>query len=401
MSVSQGSSISKIKQYSFIIEYVYLAYMCILVIKTFPSTIKLGLYVPLLIDIFLALAYSTVIYMYSGKEKIPTKIELLMRIIYLIVAGKLLIETNNASVHIIITLPTVIMALRYPIKYTIMTAFITTLVVITSQLITATLEVDYILILLSFIWVIGLLVNASMEVERQAQAERLKIESKEKLAVVGQMAAGIAHEVRNPLTTIKGFVQLLYKYNGVKDSDVTKSYLDMIDKEITRVNDLLKEFLQFAKPNKPQLVISDINKAILEISFLLEAHCSNKGINMNFDLTENLPLIECDYNQIKQVIINISFNAIDAMLFSGKKELMIRTSNDPKYICIDIKDTGSGMTDEQVKKIFDPFFTTKDTGSGLGLSVCYSIIENHHGKILVFSQPGQGTKITILLPKAD
>jgi len=394
-----GYSFNRIRQFSFVVEYVYLAFLCILIIKRYqPHGMDFGLYSPLIMDISIALLYSIVLY-YSGREKEPSTFELVMRFLYLFIAAKLMVETGNPSVQIIITMPTVIMALRYSIKYTLLTAFMTSFLILINLKIFEQFQLDYIFIYISFIWVIGLLVNTSMEVERQMQEERLKLQEREKLAAIGQMAAGIAHEVRNPLTTIKGFVQLLYKYNLMKDVTLQTSYLAMIDKEIDRMNDLLKDFLQFAKPNRPKLAMHNINYTVEDIAALLEAHCTSHCIKMEIDLNADMPNILCDYDQIKQVIMNITLNAIDAMQNSENKVFGLKTSFDQNNIYVSIEDTGSGMTEEQIRRIFDPFYTTKENGTGLGLSVCYSIIENHQGKIEVESKLNQGTEFKITIPR--
>lgn len=393
-------SFYKIRQYSFIVEYVYLAFICILIIRRFePTGHDFGLYLPLMADIYLALIYSVVLYIYRHNEKEPAPIESILRFIYLFVAAKLMIETSNPIVQIIIILPTVIVALRYPLRYTVLTAFMTTIVILFSvKKYNSNLEFDYLFIFLSFIWVLGLLVSSSMEVERQVQIERRKMMEKENLAALGQMAAGIAHEVRNPLTTIKGFVQLLDKQKSLGQSPVVKEYLTMIDTEIDRMNNLLKDFLQFAKPGKPKLMLNSIAKLITDMNSLLGAQCLSKGIRLFTDMPNDIPEVQCDKNQLKQVIVNIALNAIDAMLQSEEKILRIAATFDHKYVYIRISDTGSGMTPEQIVKIFVPFYTTKETGTGLGLSVCYSIIENHQGKIKVESEPGIGTSFIISLP---
>lgn len=388
----------KIRQFSFVVEYVYLACMSILIIRRFqPIDQQFGFYIPLIVDMLIALVYCIVIYVYSGKSREPNKIELVIRIMYLFVAGRLIAETHNPSVQIIIVLPTVIMALRYPLKYTVLTALVTSLVFIVSEKIYGIFEFDYLFIFVSFIWVIGLLVNTSMEAERKLQEDRRKLQEKENLAAIGQMAAGIAHEVRNPLTTIKGFVQLLEKHNGEKDQ-IVNSYLMMIDKEINRMNSLLKDFLQYAKPGKPELVIKNVNLIILDIFFLLEAHCHSKGVKMETDLASSLPEIQCDENQIKQVIMNIVLNGIDAMEKSEEKLLRIATFYDKKNVCIDIRDSGCGIASDQRAKVFVPFYTTKEQGTGLGLSICYAIIESHNGKIEIESNPDEGSTFTVSLP---
>lgn len=389
---------NKIRQFSFVVEYVYLAFMCILIIRRFhPADGDFQFYFPLIVDMLIAFAYSIVLYVYSGKGREPNKIELIMRIIYLLVAGKLIIETQSPSIQIIIVLPTVIMALRYHLKYTMLTALVTSMVVIVSERIHGKFEFDYLFIFISFIWVIGLLVNTSMEAERKLQEDRQKLQEKENLAAIGQMAAGIAHEVRNPLTTIKGFVHLLEKHNGMKDPTVN-SYLEMIDKETNRMNSLLKDFLQYAKPGKPQLIIKNVNLIISDIVFLLETHCHSRGVNMETTLAQKIPEIQCDENQIKQVIMNIVLNGIDAMENSEEKLLNISTFYDKKFVYIVLKDSGCGIPEEHRTKVFIPFYTTKEQGTGLGLSVCYAIIESHNGKIEIESRVNEGASFIISLP---
>jgi len=244
-----GYSLNRIRQFSFIVEYVYLAFICILIIREEqPKGFDFGLYGPLIVNILLALVYSAVLY-HSGRETEPSKAEVIFRLLYLYMAAKLMVETQNPSIQIVLVLPTVIMALRYSMFYTSLTAFMTTSVVLFNQWLYRRFETDYMLVYLSFIWVIGLLVNSSMELERQMQAEKQNLQEREKLAAIGQMAAGIAHEVRNPLTTIKGLVQLLNKYQLMKDKNIVQNYLELIDQEIERVDSLLKDFLQFARPN--------------------------------------------------------------------------------------------------------------------------------------------------------
>lgn len=394
-----GYPFNRIRQFSFIVEYVYLAFLSILIIKKYqPSGMDFTLYWPLIVNISIALIYSIALY-YSGQEREPSKFELIVRILYLYVAAKLLIETQNPSVLVIIVLPTVIMALRYSLKYTLLTAFMTTFMIIINIKIYSEFEFDYLFILLSFIWILGLLVNTSMEMERQMREEKQKLQERDKLAAIGQLAAGIAHEVRNPLTTIKGFVQLLYKYKGMKQEALLEKYLQTIDQEIDRVNDLLKDFLQYAKPVKPKLTMNNINQTVKDLGNLIEAQCINHSIRLDMHLVPEMPNIFCDYDQIKQVVLNIVLNAVDAMQQSDIRRLEIRTDFDENHVYIRIEDSGTGMTGEQLKKIFNPFYTNKTNGSGLGLSVCHSIIKNHRGRINVVSQVNAGTRFEVILPR--
>ncbi|PKM87751.1 MAG: hypothetical protein CVU87_09040 [Firmicutes bacterium HGW-Firmicutes-12] len=392
-------SFNKIRQFSFLVEYVYIAFLCILIIKKYqPSEVSFSFYSPLVLNISVIFLYSIVLYFSERKVK-PTIWELIVRFLYLYVATQLLFSTKNPSIQIIIVLPTVIMALRYSIKYTILMSLITTFVMCINAYIYKSFEIDYLIILTSFIWILGLLVNSSMVIERQMQEEKQKKQERDKLAAIGQLAAGIAHEVRNPLTTIKGFVQLLNKHGDKRNVEMTSCYLELIDKEIDRMNDLLKDFLLFAKPVKPKLAVTNINQTIKDIDTLLNNHCFNHSTKMELILNPEMPNIFCDYDQIKQVIINVVFNSIDAMKDCDRKIIRIMTKYKHDYIYINIEDTGVGMTEEQSRKIFDPFYTTKENGTGLGLSICYSIIENHQGKINVTSIINKGTIFEISLPR--
>lgn len=391
-------SFNKIKQFSFLVEYLYLAFLCILIIKKYHPLSEFALYSPLILNISVTLIYSIVLY-YSGTTAKPSVFELAVRFCYLYIAAQLLMETLNPTIQIIIVLPTVIMALRYSVLYTIITAFMTTFVIVVNSMIYNVYEIDYLILLTTFIWILGLLVNSSMEVERQIQKDKLKMQEREKLAAIGQLAAGIAHEVRNPLTTIKGFVQLLLKYDVERDTAVMSSYLGLIDREIDRMNELLKDFLQFAKPAKPKLAVNNINNIIKDSSALIEAQCARSNISINLQLDLDIPTVYCDYDQIKQVIINIVLNSVDAMLYCETKIIKIMTRYDAENIYFIVEDTGVGMTEEQTRRIFDPFYTTKEHGTGLGLSVCYTIIENHQGKIKVISGINKGTVFEISLPR--
>ncbi len=391
-------SFNKIRQFSFLVEYVYIAYLCILVIKMYqPVPSELGYYSPLVLDIAIALIYSIVLY-YSGKGIRPSYFELILRFLYLYVAARLLAQTNDSTLQIIIVLPTVIMALRYSMIYTIITAAVTTIVLMVNAFLLGTFEIDSIFVLVSFIWILGLLVNSSMEVERKMQDERRKIQEREKLAAVGQMAAGIAHEVRNPLTTIKGYVYLLHnkEYSGSENSK--DKYFAEINKEIDHMNDLLNGFLQYARPAEPRLTLNNINEIIRDCSMILEAQCISNYARVELNLDDSIPETLCDHDQIKQVLVNIVLNSVDAVQQCPIKRVCIYTKKDQENICFCVEDTGSGMTDDQKEKIFDPFYTTKKNGTGLGLSVCSMIISNHSGKIIVSSSVGQGTIFEIYLP---
>lgn len=400
MDEMRRDTADKFRQIIFIVEYLYISFICILVILQYkPNTSYYCMYYPLLLNFFLAFVYCFILYIFSGGENKPTIVELALRYFYLIIAGWLLAKTDNTTVQVIIILPTIIMALRYPLKYTVMTATLTSIIFLIAANLYQHYEFDYQVIFLTFIWMIGLLVNSSVKFERQMRDERIKINEEQKLAAIGQMATGIAHEIRNPLTTIKGFVQLLMRYEINHEGSVRGEYLKIIDSEIERLNDLLNELIQFAKPIKPKLVTTDINKLINEMRILLESQCFNKDIELVVNSSLKMPEILCDDNQIKQVIINVSLNSIDAMKKSTKKVLQLGTFYDLKNIYIKISDSGLGIKKEIIEKLFEPFFTTKEHGTGLGLSVCNTIIQNHGGLIQVSSSAEKGTEFLIILPR--
>lgn len=400
LSAQKNNNIYKIEQYSFIVECMFLAFLSIILIRRLdpPTILEWQFFASIVIIIIAVIIYMGSLYKFKYSN-VPSKLELFLRVVFVLISGWLLAQTNDSSVRVIIVLPTVLVALRYAVKYTILIAGVTSLVVIVSDTINQKNNIDYEFIFICFIWLLGILISKTMENERQLYREKQKLLENEKYAAMGQMAAGIVHEVKNPLTTIKGFIQLLERNITKKDPKEVKDYLKVINKEIDRVNNLLKDFLQYAKPSTPKFTICNFNQILLDMSILLESQCTAKGIKLEIDLEAVPPEGYCDTNQITQVILNICLNAIDSMVHSPQKILTINTFTDAEYIYVVIKDTGCGMTKEQMEKIFNPFYTTKEHGTGLGLSVCYKIVENHSGKISVESEVNQGTRVSIVLPK--
>jgi len=215
----------------------------------------------------------------------------------------------------------------------------------------------------------------------------------EKYAVVGQLSAGLAHEIRNPLTSIKGFIQLLQsKYNEGMD----KEYIEIIINELDRVNNLVKEFLVLAKPTEPRRSQLNLHNIIKETVLLMESEAILHDIVIKQEAPVDLPLVSLDQEQIKQVFINLIHNAIEAIGSQGVIE--IKAQYIDEKIVLMIRDDGPGIPENLIPKIFNPFVTTKAEGTGLGLSVTKRIIENHGGKITLQSQIGFGTTVTIEFP---
>ncbi|MEH7382034.1 PAS domain S-box protein [Bacillus sp. JJ1533] len=216
------------------------------------------------------------------------------------------------------------------------------------------------------------------------------IRRSDKLSVVGQLAAGVAHEIRNPLTTLKGFVQLF-------KSSIDKQYVDVMLTELDRINLIVSEFLILSKPQATKYEHINIKQILNSIISLLMPHAILKNIQFHLEIDNEIPFIRCEQNQLKQVFINIVKNAIEAMPQGGNIHVKINvTSNE--MVNIQIIDEGVGIDEEQIPKLGEPFFSTKENGTGLGLMVSFRIIENHGGTMKVSSQLNKGTTIDINLP---
>ncbi|MCL6558767.1 MAG: PAS domain-containing protein [Firmicutes bacterium] len=233
-----------------------------------------------------------------------------------------------------------------------------------------------------------------MPAGRQHELENAVVKA-EKLAILGQMAAGMVHEIRNPLTVIGGFLQLLQdRLKG----DSKEEYISIILAELKHVNSLISEFLQLAKPGFSKRTHCSISKIITDVIMLVESEAFMRKIEINSDTAMDIPPILGDSEQLKQVLLNIIKNAFDALSDGGK--IFAQTSWDRHngYVRVAIRDTGAGMDEQTLANMFDPFFTTKESGTGLGMFICKKIIDNHGGRIEVRSEPGRGTTVTVLLP---
>jgi two-component system NtrC family sensor kinase len=227
--------------------------------------------------------------------------------------------------------------------------------------------------------------------EKQAQ-----LVEAEKLASIGKLAAGIAHEINNPLTAVLTFSNLMLEQ--CPPSDPRHEKLKLMARETDRARTIVRQLLNFGRETviKPEKI--NINQPVSEIADSLVAQDAFKGIELSVTLGENLPDVYADPAQIGQVVLNILLNAIHAITPPGKIEVSTRTNE--KNVEIVFFDTGKGISEEHIRKIFDPFFTTKDVskGTGLGLAVSYGIIKKHGGDIDVASKEGQGTTFTVRLP---
>lgn len=226
--------------------------------------------------------------------------------------------------------------------------------------------------------------------------EQIKIQEQlrksDTLNVVGELAAGIAHEIRNPLTAMKGFIQLLeHNLNGQY-----AMYFEVIKTELERIESIITEFLILAKPQAVQFQKVDIGKVIRHTVDLLTPQALMTNVQLIMEMDQNLPVVYAESNQLKQVFINIIKNAIEVMPKGGN--VLIQSKVEKEYICIMISDEGTGIPEEKIKKLGEPFYTTKERGTGLGLMVSFKIIKEHNGKVEVKSSVGKGTTFYIYLP---
>jgi two-component system, sporulation sensor kinase E len=220
-----------------------------------------------------------------------------------------------------------------------------------------------------------------------------KLLKAETLNVVGELAAGVAHEIRNPLTSLKGFVQLIQN-----QTDDFNQYLSIILSEVDRIEHIIKEFLVLSKSNSQNFEKASITGIIRDTVDLLNTQAIIKNIEILTDVDEDIPHLFCDPMQLKQVFINFIKNAIEASSIGDAVEVNIKTCRESGYVQIQIRDYGCGMDEWVLKKIGKPFFTTKEEGTGLGLMVSNNIIKHHNGKLDVQSKKGRGTNFIISLP---
>ncbi|WP_209124926.1 ATP-binding protein [Alkalihalobacillus sp. BA299] len=230
------------------------------------------------------------------------------------------------------------------------------------------------------------------DISDQVEAQKLHIKT-EKLSLIGDLAAGIAHEINNPLTTIKGFLQL-WKEGALNHTD----HYSIIESEIDRITLISNELLTLGKPISQEVKVHDIATFLHSISTLLQKEATKKNIRISCNIKEKTCWVSCNEAQIKQVFFNLIENAIDAMDNGGKMNVNALATNE--HVWVEIIDEGKGIPPELLNKIGEPFYTTKEKGTGLGLMVCYGIVEQYKGEIFVNSKLDHGTTFSIKLPLA-
>jgi two-component system sporulation sensor kinase A len=228
------------------------------------------------------------------------------------------------------------------------------------------------------------------DITERKKTQQLLINS-EKFNIAGQLAAGIAHEVRNPLTAIKGFIQLLEK-----ELEGKQMYFDVINEEMKRIDQILNELLLLAKPQQIKFAKQNMRTIIEQVRTLIETQALMNNVQITISYKSDIPLINCEENQLKQVFINIIKNAVEAMPKGGQIWIEVGLHLE-RFMRLSFKDEGDGIPEEVLSRIGEPFFTTKEQGTGLGLMICKQIIENHKGDITINSGKN-GTQIEVLLP---
>lgn len=243
--------------------------------------------------------------------------------------------------------------------------------------------------------------NLERMVKDRTEAVRLmekQISQADKLASIGQLSSGIAHEINNPLGIILGYTQLLMR-NENPESD---KYADLktIEKHVRSCKTIVEDLLNFARSPEPKREIIDIHEAMDDVLHFIQHDGQLENVNIVKDYDRSVPEMLLDEKKIKQVLMNLIMNAKHAVGKSGTIRLKSRFDSSEKQVRLEVSDTGYGIEKKNLSRIFDPFFTTKPTGegTGLGLSVSYGIIKSHDGEILVESEPGKGSTFTILFP---
>jgi two-component system sensor histidine kinase PilS (NtrC family) len=237
----------------------------------------------------------------------------------------------------------------------------------------------------------------------------IEIEHKKRLATIGEMAAGMAHEIRNPLASLSGSMQVLSRDPRLGNEE-SRRLMEIALQETERLNSIITAFLLYARPSPLNKKRWDINQLIRDtLSLLRQGNEYQDNIDIQSRLAEGDLEAVVDADQIRQVFWNLSINACQAMPQGGRLLVTTRSvtlrpdrkSPETAWVEVTFSDNGQGIQNEHMDKIFYPFFTTKDRGSGLGLSIVHRVIENHQGRVHVESQPGEGTRFILLLPVGE
>jgi len=233
--------------------------------------------------------------------------------------------------------------------------------------------------------------TVARDITEKLQTEQLLRQS-DRLSVVGQFAAGIAHEIRNPLTAIRGFLQLLQV-----TTERNSHYLDIMRGEIDRINDIVGEFLLLSKPQSTVFKRADLCEMLNQVIVLLRTHAIMDNVEILAEFDQSIPQIDMVSNELKQVFINVIKNAIEAMRDGGQIQVQVER-HDRHELIVRVVDQGVGIPVENLSRMGEPFYTTKEKGTGLGLMICHRIVQHHGGRLQIHSVVNEGTCVEIVLP---
>jgi PAS domain S-box-containing protein len=238
----------------------------------------------------------------------------------------------------------------------------------------------------------------SLRMKRDLEHAQIQLLQAEKMASLGKLAAGVAHQINNPLNGITLYARIVLEDYDLPEK--VKEDLSRVLRNAERCRDIVRELLEFARQTSQEIQLRDLNKALSRTLFLLENQALFQNIEIIKELSSSLPAVPVDIQQINHVFMNIVLNAAEAMAGKGKLSVKSHLSPSGDRACVEISDTGPGIPDAVIDRIFDPFFTTKEEGkgTGLGLSIAYGIMENHNGSIRAESRSGEGTTFIIELP---
>jgi signal transduction histidine kinase len=239
--------------------------------------------------------------------------------------------------------------------------------------------------------------RASVELSRAYQKLQESVEQlrrADRLSVLGQLSAGLAHEIKNPLASMKGSVEILA--SEFPTGHDKREFVEILEKELDRLNEVLREFLQFARPPQPDRRPCDLREVIDSIRVLCSKEANRQGVTIESQFESSLPELELDAALVQQALLNIVLNGIQAMPSGGRLSISVtRGDND---VGIEVRDEGAGVSPENRSRIFDPFFTTKDGGTGLGMAIARNLVQGHGGDIRLVEDERRGATFLISLP---
>jgi two-component system, NtrC family, sensor histidine kinase HydH len=244
----------------------------------------------------------------------------------------------------------------------------------------------------------GILIERQWRARERSAALERELSRSERLSSLGQMAAGLAHEIKNPLGSIQGAAEILG--DDAPAGSKQRDLYDVLRKESRRLGAVVDDFLGFARPRPLQRVPLDVARSIDRASTQMALDATARRIEIARDVTHDLPSISADAEQFHQVLLNLLLNAIAASKDGGSITIGARavTRDGHRCVAVAVKDHGPGIPADVLPRVFDPFFTTKEDGTGLGLSISHTIVRDHGGSIDIDSAPGTGTTVTVILP---